>query len=30
LLTEGGFADARVVRGGMTAWIAAGLPVVRE
>jgi uncharacterized membrane protein YdjX (TVP38/TMEM64 family)/rhodanese-related sulfurtransferase len=27
LLTEEGFADVRVVRGGMTKWIEAGLPV---
>jgi len=29
LLTEAGFADVHVVRGGMTKWIEAGLPVVR-
>ena len=29
LLTEEGFADVHVVRGGMTKWIEAGLPVVR-
>ncbi|HAJ91923.1 MAG TPA: sulfurtransferase [Gammaproteobacteria bacterium] len=28
LLTEAGFADVHVVRGGMTKWIEAGLPVV--
>jgi uncharacterized membrane protein YdjX (TVP38/TMEM64 family) len=29
LLTEEGFADVHVVRGGMTKWIEAGLPVIR-
>jgi len=29
LLTEEGFADVHIVRGGMTKWIAAGLPVIR-
>ena len=29
LLTEKGFADVHVVRGGMTKWLEAGLPVVR-
>ncbi|MDH3901580.1 MAG: rhodanese-like domain-containing protein, partial [Gammaproteobacteria bacterium] len=29
LLTEAGFADVHVVRGGMTKWIEAGLPVTR-
>ena len=29
LLTEEGFADVHIVRGGMTKWIEAGLPVVR-
>jgi len=29
LLTEAGFADVHVVRGGMTKWLEAGLPVVR-
>jgi len=29
LLTEGGFADVHIVRGGMTKWIEAGLPVIR-
>jgi len=29
LLTEEGFAEVHVVRGGMTKWIEAGLPVVR-
>jgi uncharacterized membrane protein YdjX (TVP38/TMEM64 family)/rhodanese-related sulfurtransferase len=29
LLTEAGFADVHIVRGGMTRWIAAGLPVIR-
>ncbi len=29
LLTEQGFADVHVVRGGMTKWIEAGLPVTR-
>ena len=29
LLTEEGFADVHVVRGGMTKWAKAGLPVVR-
>ena len=29
LLTEEGFADVHVVRGGMTKWIEAGLPVTR-
>ena len=29
LLTEEGFADVHVVRGGMTKWLEAGLPVVR-
>jgi uncharacterized membrane protein YdjX (TVP38/TMEM64 family)/rhodanese-related sulfurtransferase len=29
LLTEEGFADVHVVRGGMTNWLEAGLPVVR-
>ena len=29
LLTEEGFADVHIVRGGMTKWIAAGLPVFR-
>jgi len=29
LLTEEGFADVHVVRGGMTNWIEAGLPVMR-
>jgi len=29
LLTEEGFADVHVVRGGMTKWIEAGLPVMR-
>ena len=30
LLTEEGFADVHVVRGGMTKWLEAGLPVDRE
>jgi uncharacterized membrane protein YdjX (TVP38/TMEM64 family)/rhodanese-related sulfurtransferase len=30
LLAEEGFADVHVVRGGMTKWIEAGLPVVRS
>ena len=30
LLTEEGFADVHVVRGGMTKWIEAGLPVVSQ
>ena len=29
LLTEAGFADVHVVRGGMTGWLEAGLPVIR-
>jgi uncharacterized membrane protein YdjX (TVP38/TMEM64 family) len=29
LLTEEGFADVHIVRGGMTKWLDAGLPVVR-
>jgi uncharacterized membrane protein YdjX (TVP38/TMEM64 family)/rhodanese-related sulfurtransferase len=29
LLTEAGFADVHVVRGGMTKWLEAGLPVIR-
>jgi uncharacterized membrane protein YdjX (TVP38/TMEM64 family)/rhodanese-related sulfurtransferase len=29
LLTEAGFADVHIVRGGMTKWLKAGLPVVR-
>ena len=29
LLTEEGFADVHIVRGGMTKWIEAGLPVIR-
>jgi len=29
LLTEEGFADVHIVRGGMTKWIEAGLPVLR-
>ena len=29
LLTEEGFADVHIVRGGMTKWIEAGLPVFR-
>ena len=29
LLTEEGFADVHIVRGGMTKWLEAGLPVVR-
>ena len=29
LLTEAGFADVHIVRGGMTKWLEAGLPVVR-
>lgn len=29
LLTEAGFADVHIVRGGMTKWIEAGLPVIR-
>jgi len=29
LLTEAGFADIHVVRGGMTKWLEAGLPVIR-
>ena len=29
LLAEGGFADVHIVRGGMTKWLDAGLPVVR-
>jgi uncharacterized membrane protein YdjX (TVP38/TMEM64 family)/rhodanese-related sulfurtransferase len=29
LLSQAGFADVHVVRGGMTGWLAAGLPVVR-
>ncbi len=29
LLTEEGFADVHVVRGGMTKWLEAGLPVIR-
>jgi len=30
LLTEEGFADVHIVRGGMTKWIEAGLPVMQE
>ncbi|MGD8312805.1 MAG: rhodanese-like domain-containing protein, partial [Gammaproteobacteria bacterium] len=30
LLTEEGFADVYVVRGGMTRWNEAGLPVIRR
>ena len=29
LLTEAGYADVHVVRGGMTKWLEAGLPVIR-
>jgi uncharacterized membrane protein YdjX (TVP38/TMEM64 family)/rhodanese-related sulfurtransferase len=29
LLTEAGYADVHVVRGGMTGWLEAGLPVIR-
>ena len=28
LLTEAGFADVHIVRGGMTGWLDAGLPVI--
>ena len=30
LLAAAGFADAQVVRRGMTGWLEAGLPVIRE
>ena len=29
LLTKAGYADVHVVRGGMTKWLEAGLPVIR-